>query len=1383
MPSSLRASALPTLLLACVATVLAGRADAAAEGSDLEFGGAGDGAGQFHDLRDIAFDAQDNLYTIEGGTFDAKTGTFTGTCRVQKFDQTGKPLLQFSLRDPAIGENQDPTHIAIDAKGFIYVAQRKAGLIQRFAADGTPAKAITLPDAFAIAPWTVAGHQQLAVVAFANKIVDGHWAKVGGTQIDVITADGVLGTPVPLAHPLIDVDDITTDRNGNVYAVAGIHQLYEFDAKGALLRSIGTGEETRAEDGSELLHTVAVDSTGRVYTMGFGNPGMVVSFSPDFATVTTRPGQYRWADPWSAASQYTPLAIDSHDRLWVGVCHEFTKDNPNYAYYHAAPGIVRAVPDFFTAGVTGITQASTLVLGIKPVVEVGAPNAITYDLKPVPIDIILKKSARQVKTATVSYHIYDMYHADAGHGTVDLPLTDGVEAKEHVDFTPPAYGWYMVSVEVAAQGRTLASISQFLGVTHRYPGMAVLDDGKSKGGMPDAQRQMFSGLLNERLHAGNTKESFDQLAEQIKASQEVGTTWFVQLSDKKDCTPENVRAVVTRFKGQVKVWEIMNEPNFSFGNPAEYVAVLKQAYAIIKEVDPAAKVMGPDVCGIQLGWYEAFYKAGGKDCTDILSEHDYEGHESIDMAHWVWKYGELRKLMAANGDQDKPLWQTERAISGVRGEDFLGATQAVRTTFHRDLLETLGVPPEHNNHFYINDHGFGDCPSFVWSRSGPHPAALALRVRHAMTTGRAYRGTLDFGANGNSLFMGLRYLGDDGSTIILRNLGTLDEAMDIAVTGGNAVTVVDAMGNEQAMTAQGGKIHLTVRQMPTYLRLDKGEDITVPIYDFGRNMAPSATFSYSGGGAGDYSLLNNGIIESIHAGNPHGGNDGKLIWTADFTSGPQNLDIVFDRPRAIDTVILHGVRADNAFCALLDYDLQWFDGTTWATIHSVHTPCPPSEPSVSQMCKYNTWYLDNNLFLDHFPAVTTARLRLVIKRVTHGFVPDDIARAWGNVNPCKVMLREVEVFGPHPAVAMNASLASDGNADATADAAENVTKDVLTVVVANHGTKAFIGCVQALLPTGWTATATSATVTLEAGASATTSFAVTAPIDIPVGAIALDAALLDGAGKQVGFTWATRTIPSPVKLTGQPPGNLDPANQLLGLGVHNDSSVAVSGSAHLDLKGRTTIAPVDVDFGPIGPGAETTVTFKVPGLDLAASTWKAVYTVNANHCVATTAMDLAVRAWSVVGPFPRDFAKDFGPESGVDFTKTFTDQMGNEMKWSVTSTTSEGFVDLARCFNPHENVCAYAVTYVNSPDARDAVLSLGTDDGGKAWVNGKNVHSEDGSHGASPGQFKPPITLKAGWNEILFKITQGGGGWGFFCDVVDAKGVPMADLVYAPRKP
>ena len=114
------------------------------------------------------------------------------------------------------------------------------------------------------------------------------------------------------------------------------------------------------------------------------------------------------------------------------------------------------------------------------------------------------------------------------------------------------------------------------------------------------------------------------------------------------------------------------------------------------------------------------------------------------------------------------------------------------------------------------------------------------------------------------------------------------------------------------------------------------------------------------------------------------------------------------------------------------------------------------------------------------------------------------------------------------------------------------------------------------------------------------------------------------------------------------------------------------------------------------------------------------------------------------------------------------------------STT--GYVDFAALFKPNILVCAYAVIYVKSPDARKALVSAGSDDGGKTWLNGKLILSVPGSRSAAPGQDRVAVELKAGWNEVVLKVPQSHGGWGFYFDLLTPEGRPMTDLHYAPAK-
>ncbi len=1331
------------------------------EGADLEIGGPGAGKGKFQQVADITFDAKNQLYVLDGVRWEK--GAPVGNGLVQRFDDEGKFLGEFSVIDAKLADKNGPAHIAVDGRGRVYVTQPRAGLVRQYGADGKLLRDYAVPAAFAVAVRAAGGREQ--VVVAPNEYKDNKPVEVAALTLLDPDKDGT--TSLKLTRPVANCQAITADAGGNLYLQANVNQIYKFGADGKLLHVLGGGTTLRVGDGSELLATVAVDSKGNVYGNAFGNPSHLSRFDADFRTVAQREGQFAWADAWGEQSLF---AIDRHDRLWVAALG----NTPGNEKYHYRPSVMRLEADFFDPKKPGVTTHSTELLGLHLSAETPLPYGIAYDMKPAPFDLVVKASNHQVRGLEVRWFAQDVWKNEAAKGTFYMPLRDGEEARHSIFFTPPRFGWYTVTFEAWGGNRFLTAVGRHLGVTPKFAGMPVLAAGDSPGGWDDAPRQAFAGLPLMRVHVGG---GLDKVGKDVEQAAKHGLTLLVQFENKQQCDPKTVRAAVTRFKGRVHFWEVMNEPNFVM-KPEEYVALLKELYPLIHGIDPAARVLGPTVCGVQLPWYEAFYKFGGKDCTDIISIHDYEGNEAIDPGHWAWKLGELRKIMARYGDADKPIWQTERAIGGVRAENFLGGVQAVRVTLQRDILESLGVPAQHNLHYYLNQGGYGTVPTYVWSDAGPHPAALATRTRQAMVGGRAFAGRLDFGPEGDQLFFGLRY---DG-VVSLRSLGSRRQPLHLTVRGGTSLVVVDSFGNEERLPVSGGKATVTLSTLPIYLRLAKGQQVFPPQIDFGRNYASQATFTYSAEHSGNLDVLTNGILEAPHPDDPH-----REPWSGSLPTAPQTLEMRFPFPRAVDRLVLFGVRADNPYCALLDYDVQYHDGKDWVTLEEARSPMPPSNLVNTPQCRADTWYMDENIYMHHFEPVTTDRLRLVVRRTTHGFMPDDVAvkAAGWSANAPHLMLREVEVYGLAPDV----SVSFDERARTVREA---FRREPVKVNVTNHSGAAVKGRAALALPAGWKAESADVPVEVAAGATGALTFDVIPPAgDLPVGPVDVTAGLHDAKGAVLDFDRLIIDVAAPVTVSPRAPGKIDPQKQELPVALKNVSGKAVSGTVRVEL---THLGPAAGDkltasapFGPLEPGREIMVSAVVPGLDLAASGWTATFAVTANGLKVTTDRRLAqVRRWQVVGPFPnltgRAFDKDFGPEKSVDLAATYAGQGGDAVRWQVAPNSTTGYVDFAAIFKPNILVCAYAVIYVKSPDARKALVSAGSDDGGKTWLNGTLILSVPGARSAAPGQDRVPVDLKAGWNEVLVKVPQSHGGWGFYFDLLAPDGKPMTDLLYAQAK-
>ncbi|MCG3129852.1 MAG: hypothetical protein FLDDKLPJ_00588 [Phycisphaerae bacterium] len=72
---------------------------------------------------------------------------------------------------------------------------------------------------------------------------------------------------------------------------------------------------------------------------------------------------------------------------------------------------------------------------------------------------------------------------------------------------------------------------------------------------------------------------------------------------------------------------------------------------------------------------------------------------------------------------------------------------------------------------------------------------------------------------------------------------------------------------------------------------------------------------------------------------------------------------------------------------------------------------------------------------------------------------------------------------------------------------------------------------------------------------------------------------------------------------------------------------------------------------------------------------------------------------------------------------------------------------------------AYLHTRVYSPTTQEVRLELGSDDGIKAWLNGAGVHANNVLRGCAPSQDVVSVTLREGWNDLLLKVMNDGGGW------------------------
>lgn len=169
---------------------------------------------------------------------------------------------------------------------------------------------------------------------------------------------------------------------------------------------------------------------------------------------------------------------------------------------------------------------------------------------------------------------------------------------------------------------------------------------------------------------------------------------------------------------------------------------------------------------------------------------------------------------------------------------------------------------------------------------------------------------------------------------------------------------------------------------------------------------------------------------------------------------------------------------------------------------------------------------------------------------------------------------------------------------------------------------------------------------------------------------------------------------------------------------------------------------------------------------------------------ARTGFDCSfVQLWQLIGPFPNQGGKGldtvYPPETEVDFSRTYPGE-GGMAKWQTTTWQLPGpdadpavFINLEKRFTPKDHVVAYAVSYLISDREQPVVLSIGTDDGCKVWLNDALVLSHPQPRPPEPGQDHVSVTLKQGVNRVIMKVANETGQWGLFLQVLGADGQPV----------
>jgi len=109
----------------------------------------------------------------------------------------------------------------------------------------------------------------------------------------------------------------------------------------------------------------------------------------------------------------------------------------------------------------------------------------------------------------------------------------------------------------------------------------------------------------------------------------------------------------------------------------------------------------------------------------------------------------------------------------------------------------------------------------------------------------------------------------------------------------------------------------------------------------------------------------------------------------------------------------------------------------------------------------------------------------------------------------------------------------------------------------------------------------------------------------------------------------------------------------------------------------------------------------------------------------------------------------------------------NDSNFTWTKYESpDSIINLDEAVSKKSYVAAYAYTEVNAEEEGTYLFALGTNDGGRLWVNGIEIWDFPGARGLVPDDDLIPIFIKKGTNKILLKVEERGNNWGFTARII-----------------
>ena len=122
-----------------------------------------------------------------------------------------------------------------------------------------------------------------------------------------------------------------------------------------------------------------------------------------------------------------------------------------------------------------------------------------------------------------------------------------------------------------------------------------------------------------------------------------------------------VNTVAHHCKGRIYAYEVWNEPNlkqFWTGTVDQMLVLTREAFQIIRSVDPQALIVSPSATQEKgTEWLAEFLSKGGGDFVDVIGYHFYVAPQTPEAT--VPLVLKVKRILAQHGAASKPIWNTE----------------------------------------------------------------------------------------------------------------------------------------------------------------------------------------------------------------------------------------------------------------------------------------------------------------------------------------------------------------------------------------------------------------------------------------------------------------------------------------------------------------------------------------------------------------------------------------------------------------------------------------------------------------------------------------------------------------------------------------------------